>query len=91
VENFPWADVTVGVAAIGGLIYVARTLRGTVKEQLTFLYNHLSENTKAQVETARSLQAVAGALEDVATTVKDLTEDGRRAHEEARSRQSTRR
>ena len=68
-----WSQLTVGVAAIAGLVLVVRSLRGAQKELLDFLYNHLSENTKAQIATTRALQKLAD-------TVENLAEESRTHH-----------
>ncbi len=54
-----WANLSVGVAAIVGLVYVARVMRGVMADVLTFFGNHMSSVTKAQAATAKALQRLA--------------------------------
>ncbi len=61
-----WSDLTVGVAAIVGLIVVVRTIRALVREQMEFMYSHHAEITQALISTARSLEALTKVIEDVA-------------------------
>jgi hypothetical protein len=65
-----WGDITVGVAAIIGLIYVARTLRRTVNDTLGFVGNHMSANTEALIEVRVALEKVVDRLERVENTVR---------------------
>jgi len=47
-----WSQLSVGVAAIVGLVYVARVMRGMQRDVLTFMENHLHN-------ISSSLEAVA--------------------------------
>lgn len=53
-----WDQIAVGVAAILGLIYVARTLRCALRDTLVFLGNHLSSIAAALEATAINLQSL---------------------------------
>ena len=55
-----WDQIAVGVAAIVGLVYVARTLRGSMKDTLEFLANHLSGLS----ENLSNLTVATGRLAD---------------------------
>lgn len=63
--GIPWQELTVGVAAVAGLTMVALTMRRVVRDTLTFLGNHLSGVTDAQVKVSASLERVADRLERV--------------------------
>lgn len=71
--NVAWDQVAVGVAAVIGLIYVARTLRSSNKDVLSFLGNHMNRATEAQQDSARAMQAVADRLERVEGAVDEHT------------------
>lgn len=67
-----WAQISVGVAAVLGLIYTARTMRRVVHDVLTFLGNHLSAVTEAQREVAINLERLADRID------RQLVESARR-------------
>lgn len=64
-NTIPWDQLAVGVAAIVGLVYVARTMRRAMRDVLEFLGNHLSGVVEAQARVATSLDRVADRLERV--------------------------
>ncbi len=70
-----WEDISVGVAAILGLIYVTRTLRNIQDTTLKFLGNHLSTNTAAQQATADAMESTASVLATLAERVDRLHDD----------------
>lgn len=74
-----WSQITVGVAAVLGLIYVARTLRNVVSDVLEFLGNHLSGVTE-------SLRNLTVATERLAGDVDRLADEAADAHRQAAQR-----
>lgn len=58
-----WDQLAVGVAAVVGLVYVARTMRRLIADVLEFLGNHLSRLQRAQEGVVRALDGVADRLE----------------------------
>lgn len=60
-----WDQLAVGVAAVVGLIYVARTLRRSNQDVLTFLEHQMRRSTKAQEDTAHGIQAAVDRLAGV--------------------------
>lgn len=70
-----WTQLTVGVAAILGLIYVSRTMKKVLDVVLTFVGNHMTAVTDAQVKTAEALGEVAATLSILTGDVKTLHED----------------
>jgi hypothetical protein len=70
-EQIPWQEISVGVAAVLGLVYVAKTMRRVVRDTLEFLGNHLSGVTSAQSNTVAALEKVADRLERVEERVAE--------------------
>lgn len=64
-QGIQWQELTVGVAAIVGLVMVSVTMRRVVRDTLSFLGNHLSNITEAQNKTAVALDRVCDRLEQV--------------------------
>jgi len=64
----PWADLSVGVAVVVGLVLVVRYLGRMQAQVLQFMGNHLSLMTKA--------------LQDVATNLSSLNERVDRLHDD---------
>jgi hypothetical protein len=58
-----WAELSVGVAAVVGLVYVARTMRGIMSDVLLFMENHLSGVTKSLVDLNVSTGKMAERME----------------------------
>lgn len=76
-----WDQIGVGVAAILGLVYLARTQRQAQNDVLRlqryvleYLGSHLSAMTTAQREVASSLDRVASQLDRVEGRLQDLAE-----------------
>jgi hypothetical protein len=69
-----WTDLSVGVAALVTLVYVARTLRATTRDTITYLSkanediiqhfgNHFSHIIDNEAAVAERLGEIAGRLE----------------------------
>lgn len=67
-EAIHWEQLGVGVAAIVGMIYIVRSMRGIFTEMLRFMYNHHSDITRA-------LSAVADRLEHQEDAFDRLTDE----------------
>jgi hypothetical protein len=65
-----WDQLAVGVAAILGLVYVARTLRRTMRDVLGFLSNHMTSHTEALIDVRVALERVADRLERLESTTR---------------------
>lgn len=63
-----WSQLSVGVAAIVGLVYVARVMRGMQKDVLAFMNNHMSN--------------ISSSLEQVAVNLATLNERVDRLHDD---------
>ena len=81
-----WGDITVGVAAIIGLVYVARCMRGSNKDTLEFLGNHLSAQTDALVNltaaTTRLVDHVAALGAELEAHRIATQADARQVHDD---------
>lgn len=69
--GIPWQELSVGVAAVVGLVMVAVTMRRVVKDTLSFLGNHLSSVTDAQTKVSAALDKVADRLERVEERIEE--------------------
>jgi hypothetical protein len=63
-NGIEWEQLTVGVAAILGLIIVANTMHRAMKDLLGFLYNHLSTVTAALERVADRLEGLENKIDD---------------------------
>jgi hypothetical protein len=63
-NGIEWEQLTVGVAAILGLVIVANTMRRAMKDLLSFLYNHLSTVTAALERVADRLEGLENKIDD---------------------------
>ncbi len=70
--DMAWDQLAVGVAAIVGLIYVARTLRRSNEDVLEFLGNHMTKNTEVQAK-------LVDAVTDLSDEVKNMKAEVRYA------------
>jgi uncharacterized protein YoxC len=75
-----WADITVGVAAVLGLIYVARTLRRVVQDVLDFMANHLSGVTTSLTNLTVATTKMADRVDTMGIEVREAS---RVAHDDA--------
>lgn len=78
-ESLDWSQLSVGVAAIVGLVYVSRTMRRVLDSTLTFIGNHMSLTTQAQEATAEALEDVAASLSTLSERVSLLHADNEEA------------
>ena len=65
ITGFDWSQISVGVAAIIGLIYVVRSIRTMNSEVLTFFGNHMSTMTKALTDVASNLSTLNARVESL--------------------------
>ena len=65
-----WDQLAVGVAAIVGLVYVARTLRASMRDTLSFLGNHLSRVSETLDELTRASEHLADRIEQMAAEAR---------------------
>ncbi len=65
-----WANLSVGVAAVVAVVYVARVMRGVMSDVLAFFGNHMSSVTKTQADTARALQRLADEVRSMREEVR---------------------
>ncbi len=68
--GFAWDQLAVGVAAIVGLIYVARTLRKSNEDVLQFLGNHMTRNTEAQAKLVDAVQDLSDEIRNMKAEVR---------------------
>jgi Tfp pilus assembly protein PilN len=67
-----WEQLSVGVAAIVGLVLVARTLVRVQRYTLDFLGNHLSALTKVVHELQLASERHTDAVERLSSIVRDM-------------------
>jgi len=74
-----WSQLSIGVAAIVGLVYVARTMRGLVRETLERVGTIQKEST---VFMGNHMSNISSSLESVAVNLSTLNERVDRLHDD---------
>ena len=81
ITSIPWDQVSIGVALVIGVIILGRKVFKLIEsvvdrmdkmqdKTLTFLGNHMSSNTEAQMSTAAALKDMADAVEEMADQIR---------------------